>query len=63
MPILLVLLLVGVFVYVYWKRTRTSLTRNCRWRRVGPGAWRCAFCGAEDTGEASPLRCLNTRTK
>ncbi|HKK97328.1 MAG TPA: hypothetical protein VJ928_04050 [Marivita sp.] len=58
MPIFLILLLLGVLAYLYWKRTATTLTRNCRWRRVAPGQWWCAYCGAEDQSEDAPLRCL-----
>lgn len=58
MPVLLIALLLGVLAYLWWKRTRTTLTRDCRWRQTEPGHWRCAFCGAEMDSEASPLRCL-----
>ncbi|NIZ12880.1 hypothetical protein [Phaeobacter sp. HF9A] len=59
MPILLILLLFGTLGYLYWRRKTTTLTRNCRWRadrRVG--GWHCAFCGARDAGEGSPIHCL-----
>ncbi|MCK0150570.1 hypothetical protein MWU54_11080 [Marivita sp. S6314] len=58
MPVLLILLLLGVLGYLYWKRASTTLTRDCRWRRIGPGQWRCAFCGAETASQDSPLMCL-----
>ena len=53
------LILIGVFTYLWWKRTHTTLTRNCRWRQEkGAGLWRCAYCGAvtPDTG-SSPRHC------
>jgi hypothetical protein len=59
LPVVLALLLVGVFGYFWWRRRSTTLTRDCRWRqdRVR-GVWRCAFCGAETTGTRSPRDCL-----
>ena len=58
-PVLLILLLLGVLGYLFWKRRTTTLTRNCRWRRVDEGQWRCAFCGAEVNSEGAPLICLH----
>ena len=47
MPILLLILLAGVFAYFIWRHTTSSLTRNCRWRAErSKGQWRCTFCGA-----------------
>lgn len=58
MPFLLLLLLFGCLGYLYWRRQTTTLTRNCRWRQDrSAGGWRCAFCGAEQAGEASPRAC------
>ena len=62
MPIFLILLLIGVLAYLYWQHKTTTLTRECRWRRVAPGAWRCAFCGAEMASEKSPTVCLKQET-
>ncbi|MDU8944588.1 hypothetical protein [Ovoidimarina sediminis] len=57
MPILL-LLLVGVLAYLWWRWRRTTLTRACRWREDRRrGIWRCAFCGAE-VAEGPPRVCL-----
>jgi hypothetical protein len=58
MPILLILLLIGVFAYLYWQRRTTTLTRNCRWRQTAPGHWWCAYCGAETDADKSPIVCL-----
>ena len=58
MPVLLIVLLLGVLGYLYWRRKTTTLTRNCRWRRMAAGRWRCAFCGAETAAETSPIVCL-----
>lgn len=58
MPILLLLLLLGVLGYLWWRRQTTTLTRNCRWRDDRTrGLWVCAFCGAE-TPEGPPRNCL-----
>ncbi|KUP94380.1 hypothetical protein TRIHO_06990 [Tritonibacter horizontis] len=58
MPVLLILLLLGTLAYLYWRRKTTTLTRACRWRQDRPaGGWRCAFCGAVETGQAQPKRC------
>ncbi|MFP7569877.1 hypothetical protein ACGKZZ_03775 [Marivita sp. S2033] len=63
MPIFLILLLLGVLAYLFWRRKTTTLTRECRWRQVQLGQWRCAFCGAETASQSSPLVCLrNDRT-
>ncbi|MEZ0466405.1 hypothetical protein [Phaeobacter sp. SYSU ZJ3003] len=60
MPILLLILLAGVFAYFIWRHTTSSLTRNCRWRAErSKGQWRCTFCGAVQQGDAAPRQCLN----
>jgi len=47
MPILLLLLLMGVFAYFIYRRKTTSLTRDCRWRQErSQNRWRCNNCGA-----------------
>ena len=56
---LFVLLALGVFGYFWWRWTRTTLTRECRWREDrSAGLWRCAFCGAETESAGSPRVCL-----
>lgn len=58
MPVFLLLLLLGVLAYLWWRWRMTTLTRDCRWREDRTRrVWRCAFCGAE-TGEGPPTRCL-----
>ncbi|OIQ31181.1 MAG: hypothetical protein BM562_08950 [Alphaproteobacteria bacterium MedPE-SWcel] len=58
MPVFLILLLLGTLGYMFWRRKTTSLTRECRWRKDGrAGQWRCAYCGAVDSGEGSPTQC------
>ena len=62
MPILVLLLLLGVFLYLWLSRRGSTLTRHCRWRldrRTGPDTWRCAACGAvtEGQGGKSPRHC------
>ncbi len=58
MPVILILLLLGVFAYLYWKRTTTTLTRNCRWRENRRAAvWTCAYCGATQAGSETPKIC------
>jgi LSD1 subclass zinc finger protein len=52
MPILLLLLGLGVFVYLWWVRRDSRLTRACRWRLdrgAGAHRFRCAACGAVTT--------------
>ncbi|GAB4389587.1 hypothetical protein [Albidovulum sp.] len=59
MPVLLLVLLLGVLLYLWWSRRGTTLTRLCRWRPDrGGGAdhYRCAACGAECDGP--PRHCL-----
>ncbi|MBS0564798.1 MAG: hypothetical protein JSR87_10080 [Proteobacteria bacterium] len=59
MPLLLLVLVVGVFAYAWLARRGTRLTRDCRWREdrtLGAGHYRCAACGAVTTG--APRRCL-----
>jgi len=59
MPILLLLLAAGVFVYFFWRARRSSLTRDCRWRqRRSEGGWACAYCGATSAGLDMPKLCL-----
>ncbi|MBT8156072.1 hypothetical protein KMP13_19855 [Epibacterium ulvae] len=58
MPVILTILLLGVFAYLYWKRKTTTLTRNCRWRENRrAGHWDCAFCGARVEGATAPKDC------
>ncbi|MDW4499078.1 hypothetical protein R5H30_13865 [Sulfitobacter sp. D35] len=65
MPVLLILLLVGVLAYLYWRHTRTTLTRDCRWRadrsrdKGSLHFHRCASCGAEvyTAGDGAPRDC------
>jgi hypothetical protein len=59
MPVLLLLLLLGVVAYFIWRARTTTLTRDCRWRRVSAqGAWRCAYCGATCESAQTPVDCL-----
>lgn len=63
MPILVLLLLVGVFLYLWLSRRGSTLTRQCLWRldrHTGPDTWRCAACGAvtEVPKGKSPRFCL-----
>ncbi|KAJ55036.1 hypothetical protein ACMU_14870 [Actibacterium mucosum KCTC 23349] len=61
MPVLLLILLLGVLAFLWWRRSTTTLTRNCRWRQDRKaGQWRCNYCGATlpDTGKP-PVDCLN----
>ena len=58
MPVLLLLLLLGVVAYFIWRARSTTLTRDCRWRRLSAaGDWRCAFCGATCESAATPTDC------
>ncbi len=58
MPILLILLAAGTFLYLWWRWRAFGLTRECRWREDRRrGLWRCAACGAE-TAEGPPRICL-----
>ena len=59
MPLLLLLLLAGVLLYLWFARRGRTLTRACRWRQdrtLGPDHHRCAACGAVCEGE--PRHCL-----
>ena len=57
MPILVVILL-AVLAYLWWRWRFTTLTRDCRWREDRKkGVWRSAFCGAETEG-GPPRVCL-----
>lgn len=61
MPILIPLLLIGVFAVLWFSRRRSTLTRSCRWRldrATGPAIWRCAVCGAQVTSDRAPRDCL-----
>ena len=63
MAILLILLVPLIGLAFWWHGRGATLTRACRWRldrRVGPGHWRCATCGATcdlDPGR-EPRHCL-----
>lgn len=58
MPVILIVLLFGVVAYLYWKRTTTTLTRNCRWRENRrDGSWACVYCGASVEGGTAPKEC------
>lgn len=58
MPLLLLALLIGVFLYAWLSRRNSTLTRACRWRQErSAGQWRCAACGAVVTGE-EPRDCF-----
>lgn len=63
MPILLLILAVGVYLYLWHQWRTTTLTRDCRWRldrSVAPDFWHCAVCKAEARG-AEPRDCLRGR--
>lgn len=60
MPLLILLLLLGVFAYMFWQRRTSTLTRLCAWRQEkSAGQWRCAVCGAVSPGEKAPRDCLS----
>ena len=60
MPLLLLALLLGVFAYLWWKRTATTLTSNCRWREDrAAGDWVCSYCSARLTSSGPPKSCEN----
>ncbi len=60
MPILLLTLLLGALAYLWWKRTATTLTRDCRWREDrAAGEWVCAFCDARMASNGPPKLCQN----
>ena len=62
MPLLLLLLALAVLAYFIIRARTTTLTRDCRWRQDrARDCWRCAFCGAETKGDASPRDCLRER--
>ncbi|OIQ45084.1 MAG: hypothetical protein BM558_05315 [Roseobacter sp. MedPE-SW] len=62
MPILLLLLITGVFAYFIYRRKTTTLTRDCRWRQErSRNQWRCNSCGAVQSGTADPRDCLRGR--
>jgi rubrerythrin len=61
MPILIPLLLIGVFLVLWILRRGSTLTRACRGRldrAAGPEVWRCAVCGAQTTSARAPRHCL-----
>ncbi|WP_425052965.1 hypothetical protein [Psychromarinibacter sp. S121] len=61
--ILFVFLAIGVVAYLWWKRTHTTLTRDCRWRQDKPaGDWHCVACGARTVPPEgqSPRNCLRS---
>jgi hypothetical protein len=64
MPLLLLFLLVGVFVYLWINRRGSTLTRDCRWREDrsagDAGHFTCVFCGAKVTllKGKTPRACL-----
>jgi hypothetical protein len=61
MPILIPLLLIGVFLVLWILRRGSTLTRACRWRldrAAGPEVWRCAVCAAQTTSAHAPRHCL-----
>ncbi|EEE38537.1 hypothetical protein RKLH11_2379 [Rhodobacteraceae bacterium KLH11] len=63
MPVLLLLLVIGVFTYFIWRSRTSSLTRDCRWRQDRKeGLWRCAFCGAVSESEGAPKNCLKDQS-
>jgi len=65
-PVLLLILLLGVLAFLWWRWRTATLTRECRWRldrTGGPGHWHCASCGAETDlppGD-EPRQCLRPR--
>ncbi|MEP4036819.1 MULTISPECIES: hypothetical protein [unclassified Pseudophaeobacter] len=62
MPILLLLLLTGVFAYFIYRRKTTTLTRDCRWRQErSQNQWRCTSCDAVKSGATEPRDCLRGR--
>ena len=62
MVFLIPIFIIGFFAWQYWRWTRTTLTRACRWREDRLGAeWVCAFCGARTrTDGRSPRVCLRS---
>jgi hypothetical protein len=61
MAVILLIILLGALAYLWWKWSKTTLTRNCRWRKsAAQNQWNCAYCGATtpDVG-AAPLQCLD----
>ncbi|NEY90777.1 hypothetical protein [Tabrizicola oligotrophica] len=62
MFLLLPLLVAAVFLYLWLSRRNSTLTRVCRWRQErAAGQWRCAACGAVQTGDVAPRDCLRLR--
>ncbi|MEP2717137.1 hypothetical protein [Pseudophaeobacter sp.] len=62
MPLLILLLVTGVFAYFTYRRMTTTLTRDCRWRQErAQGQWRCGNCDAVKPGLAEPRDCLRRR--
>ena len=63
-PVLLIVLLVGVLAYLYWRHKTTTLTRACRWRfSRASGGWTCSACGAQTDGVSEPKDCLRDQTR
>lgn len=57
----LVMLLIGVLAYGWWRSRYTTLTSACRWRQDrAAGDWVCAACGARTTtpDNRTPRHCL-----
>lgn len=63
MPVLLLILAAGTFLFLWLGRRNSTLTRDCRWRldlSAGNDVWRCAACGARTNG--TPNQCLRSDT-
>ena len=59
MPVLILLLLTGVFGYFIWRRKTSTMSRDCRWRQQrSQHRWQCTNCGAVQPGAAEPRDCL-----
>lgn len=61
MPLLLIVLLLGVLAFGWWRWRYTSLSRLCRWRQDrAAGDWACAACGKRTRTEGNrvPTVCL-----
>ncbi|MDQ2066180.1 hypothetical protein Q9295_07340 [Xinfangfangia sp. CPCC 101601] len=58
--LLLIAGIAAVFIYQWFSKRGSTLTRACRWRMdrsVAPDFWRCAACGAETRGD-EPRACM-----
>jgi hypothetical protein len=61
-PVLVIVLLLGVFGYLWWQRRTSTLTRLCAWRQErAAGQWRCVACGAVSPGDQPPRQCLRMK--